>query len=121
MILTDNHLYIFSIYMIKLNHEFYNEIKNAYLSESEAFYRFKMEEIKGLSPVFFYPRLYNLALFEDAIATKCLLWNLTDPSDKLAIKSLFIKELVEPYTEILLSHSEGLTWALSNKKYEVKI
>ena len=53
-----------------------------------------MNEIKDLSPVYFYPRLYNLALFEDAIATKCLLWNLTDPSDKLAIKSLFIKELV---------------------------
>ena len=71
-----------------------------------------------MKPALFYPQVYNLALFEDAIAAKCLLWNAADPSDKLAIKSLFIKELIEPYTEILLSHEEGWSWALSNKQYQ---
>ena len=80
--------------MIKLNPEFYVEIKNAYMLESQAFYKYKMEEAKQLPPSIFYPRVYNLALFEDAVATKCLLWNISDPSDKLAIKSLFIKELI---------------------------
>ena len=75
------------------------------MKKSEEFYKKKFQETKTLAPAIYYPQVYNLAIFEETISAKCFLWDLNHPENKVKLTESFKKEMVEPYTEILLTHS----------------
>jgi hypothetical protein len=73
--------------------------------ETELFIRHKHNEAKHLSPILYFNRAQNLHYFEEGLAELCILQSLEELEvDGLQLRKLYSKEMVEPYTDIFLSH-----------------